>query len=336
MAEIIKYVIGVEVSKEELMIRLGSKDITETIKISDPKTYTNKEVGFSSLLKYIRKLVKDNASSFFIMEATGVYYENLAYYLKEAGENVIVVLPNKSKHYRQSLDSKGKSDRIDSKALTLLGLERQFKQWDVPSQMCRQLKELTREYESVINLLTQLKNQLHAKQHSNLVYKNTIESLKQNICYYNAQKAAILSDIDDLIKTAPEVESKVKMIVDSLKGVRLITVAKIIAETDFFSLILNKNQLVSYAGLDVVEDSSGKRYGKTRISSKGNSHIRNALYMPSLSVVKYVDEMRRLYIRLCQKGRDKKVGLTAVMRKLLVLIYTLWKKNVPYDPAFNA
>ena len=136
------------------------------------------------------------------------------------------------------------------------------------------------------------------------------------------------------IKKDSELERKVKMIVDSLKGVGMMTVVKIIAETNCFSLILNKNQLSSYAGLDVIEDSSGNRKGKTKISSKGNSHLRHALYMPAMVVLKYVDEMKNLYIRICKKNGVKKVGLTAVMRKLLILVYTLWRKNEPYNPAY--
>ena len=335
MPEIIKYAFGIEISKDSLDIRFGSIDTEQRTKISNTKSFKNTEQGIIELYLYRTSLVKDDKPVYYIMEATGVYFEKLAFYLKEKGEKVIVILPNKSKYYRQSLDPKGKSDEIDSAALTQLGLERNLREWEIPALAMRELKELTREYETINNMMTQFKNQLHAKKHSKFSFGSTEERLKQSIKMFNSQLKTILSEIEKIIKQDPELYMKVDMIVNSLKGVGLITIAKIIAETNCFSLIKNKNQLSSYAGLDVIEDSSGNRIGITKISSKGNSHLRHALYMPALSAIKYINEMKNLYIRICVKHKAKKVGLTAVMRKLLILIYTLWKKNEPYNPAYS-
>jgi transposase len=335
MAEILKYSIGIEVSKENLEIRFGSIDTDQAIKMSSTKKFSNTDKGIKELYEYTLKLIKEPKPAYYIMEATGIYFENLGFYLKEQGAKVVVILPNKSKHYRQSLDKKGKSDEIDSMALTQLGLERKLPEWEIPAEIVRKLKELTREYETTTELNTQLKNQLHAKLYSNRSASKTIERLKENIERFNMQLKAIEEEIREIIKEDNEICQKVEMIEESIKGVGYLTIVKIIAETNLFTLINNKNQLVSYAGLDVIEDSSGQRQGKTKISSKGNSHIRKALYMPALSVVKYLTEMKNLYIRLCEKKKAKKVGLTAVMRKLLILIYTLWKKNERYDPAYG-
>jgi transposase len=334
MVELIKYAVGIEISKDNLEIRFGSIDIEQGTKISDTKSFKNTEKGIADLYHYTKGLVKENKPVQYIMEATGVYFENLAFYLKEKGEKVIVILPNKSKHFRQSLDAKGKSDEIDSAALTQLGLERNLKEWEIPAEIVIKLKELTREYESINNIKTELKNQLHAKKHSKHNISTTVVRLEHSIKMFETQQKTIQSEIIKILKKDPEIENKVMMIVDSLKGIGLMTVVKIIAETNCFSLILNKNQLTSYAGLDVIEDSSGNRKGKTKISSKGNSHLRHALYMPALGVIKYIDEMKNLYIRICIRNGAKKVGLTAVMRTLLILVYTLWRKNEPYNPAY--
>jgi transposase len=334
MSEIIKYSIGVEVSKDNLEIRFGSIDTEQKTKISESKKFANTEKGIQELYKYTQSLIKEDKPAYYIMEATGIYFENLGYYLKEQGAKVAIILPNKSKHYRQSLDMKGKSDEIDSKALTQLGLERNLKEWELPAEIVRKLKVLTREYETITDLNTQFKNQLHAKLFSDRGADTTIKRIQENIDRFNKQLKEIENEIRKILKKDDEINQKVEMIEESLKGVGFLTIVKIIAEANLFTLINNKNQLVSYAGLDVIEDSSGQRQGKTKISSKGNSHIRKALYMPALSVVKYVTEMKDLYIRLCEKQKAKKVGLTAVMRKLLILIYTLWKKNERYDPCY--
>ncbi len=95
------------------------------------------------------------------------------------------------------------------------------------------------------------------------------------------------------------------------------------AETDGFRKCTSIRKLVSYAGLDVAENQSGDKSGVARISKKGNAHIRAALYMPALCACRQ---------RLNKRQKSKKQGVIAVMRKLLVLIYTLWKNSQEYDP----
>ena len=63
-------------------------------------------------------------------------------------------------------------------------------------------------------------------------------------------------------------------------------------------------------------------------------HIRRALYFPALSVVKYHDEFTHLFNRVYDRTRIKMKGYVAVQRKLLVLIYTLYKNNEAYDPSY--
>ena len=79
-------------------------------------------------------------------------------------------------------------------------------------------------------------------------------------------------------------------VTQELKGLGILTIATILAETNGFDLFKNYKQLVSYAGFDVVESQSGARIGKTKISKKGNSRIRRALHMPSLVVITYKEK----------------------------------------------
>src|SRR6266542_5772953 len=84
------------------------------------------------------------------------------------------------------------------------------------------------------------------------------------------------------------------------------TVATLLAETNGFLLFENIPQIVSYSGYDVVEDQSGKHIGKTKISKKGNSHIRRILHMPAFNVVRYkVSPFLQLFNRTLQKHNIK-------------------------------
>ena len=100
-----------------------------------------------------------------------------------------------------------------------------------------------------------------------------------------------------------------------------------------FSLFNNRNQVVSYAGYDVVLQQSGTSIkGKPKISKKGNSYIRAMLYMAAMSAVRYDEHHKAYYQRIVCKTGIKMKANVAIQRKLLLLIYTLFKNNVPYDP----
>ena len=115
--------------------------------------------------------------------------------------------------------------------------------------------------------------------------------------------------------------------VTTIPGVGFITAIVVIAETHGFALITSIKQLVSYAGLDIRIRESGKWKGKPKITKKGNVQIRKALYFPSYTSIKYSETSARFYERLFRKKGKSMIAATAVQRKLLGLIYTLWKND---------
>lgn len=157
--------------------------------------------------------------------------------------------------------------------------------------------------------------------------KNTIKRLKKTLCLYDAHLESIRQEIKEVIAADALLQEKISKIT-TIKGVGVLTAATIVAETNGFALFTNQKQLVSYAGYDVVENQSGKRVGRTRISKQGNSHIRRILHMPALHAVRRnVPVCKALFERLTGKGKKKMLAYVAVQKKLLVLIYTLWKRD---------
>lgn len=71
-----------------------------------------------------KHIISNDIPLFFVMEATGVYYENLAYFLYSNNYNVSVVLPGKIRNYAKSLQTKSKTDPIDAANITSFGLEK--------------------------------------------------------------------------------------------------------------------------------------------------------------------------------------------------------------------
>lgn len=98
-------------------------------------------------MKWVRKNYSNKITNTYVMEATGVYYEELAYHLHKLKFNVVVLLPNKVKHYAKSLNVKFKTDKSDSKIIAQMGVEQQLRLWNPPAPIYRRLRLLTRLYE---------------------------------------------------------------------------------------------------------------------------------------------------------------------------------------------
>jgi len=166
MKEIVKQVAGIDVAQNELVVHLGKMYDDWNPELIASKNFTNDKKGFESLLLWVKKLMDpDHAVTVrYVMEATGVYHESLAYWLDGQGYEVSIVLPNKISNYARTLNVKTVTDKTSSEAIALFGLERKLERWHPPTGIYKTLRQLTRERNQLIVERTMLKNQLHAEQ----------------------------------------------------------------------------------------------------------------------------------------------------------------------------
>src|SRR5207245_2934639 len=197
-----------------------------------------------------------------VMEATGIYYEQIAMYLSGQHYALRVVLPNKAKKYLQSTGLKSKNDKTDAQGLSRMGAEQCLALWQPMDSYFYQLRELTRQHQGLQELKTALNNQLQAAAAG--MYQNNlvVSQLKFLLTTLNGQIHDLATAIEKHIDDKEEVKQKVDNIC-KIKGVGTLTVAVLLAETNGFLLFENSRQLVSYAGYDVVENESGNHWGKT-------------------------------------------------------------------------
>lgn len=330
----IKQVIGIDISKDTFHVCFGSIDENQSIKVLKQTSFTNNEKGFKQLLNWKQKLTNPLIPLWHVMEATGVYYENLAYFLKDQNEHLAVLLPNKSKNFAKSLDIKTKTDKVDAAMLCRIGLERVLPAWLIPSVVMKQIKSLCREHKTLKISGTKIKVRLHAYSHSYKPEKRTISRLKQQLKLIEKQIIMVEKEIQGHINKDELLKQRIENI-QQVKGLSLITIVTVIAETNGFAAINNAKQLTSYSGLDITMNQSGQYYGRTKISKKGNSQIRSSLYLPAMSAIRCNIRLKQFYENIMQRHKCGKVGIVAVARKMLILIYTLWKNNAIYDPMLN-
>ncbi len=323
----LKQVVGIDVAQKELVVTLGRMFEDLSIELYAYKVFKNTEKGFVSLLDWVKKLTNDEVKVIYLMEATGVYHQKFAYYLDKNDYPVCIVLPNKISNYIRTLDIKTITDKTCSQAIAQFGLERKLDLWKRPKSVYKNLQQLTRERDQIVAERVVVKNQLHAEISEAEPNKKSLKRIKTRIRFLNSQEKEIKNDINAIVKSDENLKKEIDIIC-TLPGVGELTAVIVLAETNGFELIRNKKQLASYAGLDVKEKQSGT-------SVKGNRSLRKAMHFPALVAVKWDENFRELYARLVSKHGIKMKALVAVQRKLLEMIYTLFKNKSTYDKEYE-
>ena len=295
------------------------------------KTFCNHGKGFIDLVAWVNKMTITVVKTRYVMEATGVYHESLAYYLSDHGQPLSIVLPNKISNYFKTLDVKTITDKTASQAICQFGLERKLDDWQKPKKIFRELKKLKRERDQLITDRTVLKNQLHAEMAEAFPNKGSIKRAEKRIQLINKQELEIRAELDGTIRKDTELVRKIALIT-TIPGVGKLTAAVVLAETNGFELINSKKQLIGYSGLDVrLKDSGTSVKGKPKISKRGNRHLRKAMHMPALSAIKHNKQHKAIFVRLVSSHGIKMKAVVAVQRKILELIYTIFKTDKPFD-----
>jgi transposase len=334
MKKIVKQAAGIDVAQKELVVSLGRMYDDWSPEVYAHKTFPNTEAGFIALITWVKKQINQDVPVRFVMEATGVYHESLAYYLTEKDFEVSIVLPNKISNYFRTLEVKTITDKTASAAIAQFGLERKLNTWQQPKGLFKTLRQLTRERGQLVEERTAIKNQLHAEQAEARPNKKTIGRIKKRIDLLNKQEKEIRSEVDELINEDSEMKHLL-VILCSLPGVGILTAVTVLSETNGFDLIRNKRQLASYAGFDVKEKQSGTSVkGKSRISKKGNKYLRKAMHFPALTAIRHDARFKAIFARLVSKHGLKMKAAVAVQRKLLEMIYTLFKTRTVYDKEY--
>lgn len=311
--------LGIDISKESL-------DCYQILEAKqEHKQFRNTVKGIRSLMNWLK-----NKDVHTVMEATGVYWETVAYTLNEEGYKVSVVNPAAIKYFAKSKLRRGKTDKMDAELLALYADQEKPKLWQAPSKALNELKLLVRERDDLVLARTKLKNQAHAHKHRKDCSKLTFSLLKDRLNLLNKQIKQLEQAILKLCQTRFQ---KSFDVLTSVPGIALITAAVLIAETENLEGFLHSKQLTAYAGIAPEPNQSGTRQGRARISKIGNPRIRQAMYMAAKQA-RHKAMFKDFYLRLLSKGKPPKLALVAIARKLLVIAFALVQSKQRFDPDF--
>lgn len=291
------------------------------------KTCKNSAEGFEALALWLEKQGIDKVHA--CLEATGSCGDDLAVYLHDAGHIVSIVNPARIKGFAQSELIRTKTDKMDAALIARFCLAMKPKEWIPPLLEVRSLKALVRRVDSLIDMRSQEKNRVST------AHESVTSLIKDHIAYLDQEIEKIRKQIDELIMKNPHLKEKEELL-KSIPALGKATIPRLLAELDNLDKFNHVREMVAFIGLAPREKLSGSSIkGKPRLSKIGHARLRKALYMPALVSIQCNPVMIDFYNRLKDKGKNGKVIVCAIMRKLVHIIFGVLKSGKKYDPNFQ-
>jgi transposase len=290
--------------------------------------FKNNVTGFK---KFANLLTFD---SHCVMEATGYYHYQLAYYLLQNGIKVSVENPLAVKRFIQMKLSKIKTDKSDSKLICEYAQQVELKLWTGNSKDELECLQITRALSVYTKQSTMLKNKLHGEAVLGAPSKAVVGSLKRSL---KQLKKEMKSLEDKLLILVKQSHQDLLTRLETIPGIGRKTAIMLVVLTGGFDRFSSASELCSYAGLTpVIRQSGSSVKGRPRISKIGNQKLRNLLFMCSFNACKYNKACRDLYERIVAKGKSKKLALIAVCNKLLKQAFAIAKSGLIYDDTYKS
>jgi len=321
-------VIGIDVSKAKLDC-VWIRDLAG-MKVKS-KVQANTPAGHQALIDWAMKQTGEAiAGLHFVMEATGVYHEALAYALHDAGARVSVVNPARIHNYAKSLGSLTKTDKKDSVIIARYGMTQSLRLW-VPERVeVRQLKALIARCDAVKQDIQRELNRMEKAQVSavSTEVRTSIETVHAQL---EAERKRLESLIDNHIDRHPGLKDD-RALLESIPGVGPVISQQMVAVIRSRSFNW-ASECAAFLGLVPIEHESGSSVrGRPRLSKQGDGRIRAKLYMAAVVATRHNPDIRHQYNRLLKRGKSKMAAIGAAMRKLVHICFGVLKHQTPYRP----
>jgi transposase len=331
-----KLVVGVDMSKKDFAAatRVGNRE-------KQLGKFSNEASGFVGLHQQLNEQGSAEGLSqiHLIIEATGGYEAALVAYAYENGWLVSMPNPKQVRDWAKGVGYRVKTDRVDARILAHYGVERQ-----PPARP--QLAEEVSQLDSLLKRRLDLEQMLHAEETrlSEMAGRPGIadkvaESLRQVIAALQTALTEIQAAIEALCQSHTPFQQNIKRLL-ALPGIGPKNVVPLLVKLfQWYTLTAGQGDssgLTSFVGLDPQQYESGRSVRKhPGISKKGDNEIRRLLYMGALGGVRGNNPLKPFYQRLVGRGKAKKLALVAAARKILVWAWTIFSRQVDWNPDFH-
>lgn len=304
--------VGIDVSKGRLDVAIGEQGECWDV--------GNDEKG---ILKLVERL-KAFEPALIVLESTGGLEMGALASLYSGGLSVALVNPGRVREFAKSLGLLAKTDKLDARLLARFAEAVKPGATRLPDEQERHLAGLVGRRRQLLEILVAEQNRLGS---APLSLKGNVE---EHIRWLRDALAKLDQDIQEYIRQSELWKDKSELMC-SVPGVGPVTASTLLGELPELGQ-LDRKKIAALVGVAPFNDDSGHRRGKRRVKG-GRSSVRNVLYMAALSASKHNPILRAFYQQMIKRGKEKKVALTACMRKLLTFLNAIIRDSVPWKPA---
>lgn len=311
--------IGIDIAKRKFDVAL-----LEGAKVCN-KVFENSPGGHQALLEWLGRRSCAPEATHVCMEATSQYYEVLAQFLWSAGFRVSVINPLQIKAFGQSRLSRQKTDRADAALIARFGEQQLPALWQPAPPEIKALQRLVARLEAVQQMRVQEQTRRHEAQ------GETLESIDRVMTLLNEEQSKLEQRIRDHIDQHPHLRQQ-RDLLTSIPGIgeRVSTYFLAWVQTERFDDV---RQAVAFIGLSPRHRQSGDSVrGKSRLCKMGHARLRKILYLPAMSAIQHNRAAQSFAQRLKANGKQGKLVIGAVMRKLVHWMFGVLKSGLPFNP----
>ena len=302
--------LGVDVSKASVTLA------------SEPPGLTGEFATDTAGLSRLVQAAQSQPVTLVVVEATGGYEAPVVAALSTAGVAVAVVNPRQVRDFAKALGRLAKTDRIDAQVLALFGARVQPAPRPLP-------EEATEDLEALLTRRRQLLEMLHAERQRRPRARGRIvrRSLDTHIRWLEGQVIDTDATLEAAIQASPlwRVQDQLLQSVPGVGPTLARTLLGLLPELGQ----LDRHHIAALVGVAPLARDSGTLRGR-RTCWGGRPAVRTVLYMAALTAARWNPTLRSFYQRLRAAGKPAKVALTAVARKLLVLLNAILRDARPW------
>jgi transposase len=301
--------VGIDVSKSWLDVAVHEQEEVMRTGNDDP--------GIASLVKRLKKW----KPMLIILEPTGGFEMLVVAELTQAGLPVVVINAKRVRDFARATGRLAKTDKLDAKVLAHFAAAVRPPLRNLRSEEAEQLTALLTRRKQVLEMITVEKNRLVT------VRTKMRSDIQAHLQWLSKHLKELDLEIEEFVENSPVWKEK-DALLQTVPGVGRVTSATLLGMLPELGQ-LNRQEIAALVGVAPINKDSGKKHGKRRVFG-GRADVRSVLYMAALAATKFNPVIQKFYARLLKHGKQKKVALTACMRKLLVILNSMMHSNQPW------
>jgi transposase len=288
--------VGIDIAKDSFQFHFSPKL---------QGTLSNDPAGFKRLLQLLGQ-----QQVHLVCEATGGYEQPLVAFCLGHQLPVSIVDPARVHHFIKGKGQRAETDKIDAAMLALFGVENTPDPVVPLSPEQRQLRELSRRRDQLMEI-----RQCLANQSRGLTLKALLSDQRKLTRELERQITRIEQHMGKLISNSEPLSSQQEQMLKE-PAVGPVLSCTLLAEMPELGS-LNRSTAAALAGVAPYARDSGNKNGR-RFIGGGRPQIRRKLYMAALVASRHHPRLKGIYEHLIKRGKPAKVALTALMRHLII------------------